>query len=364
MIVFEAVHAKFGDALLLRYPQGGQQRLWIIDGGPAGIWKGFLKPRLEQLRGDAPTLPVDLAMLSHVDDDHVNGVLQMIGGIAERKPGAATWLDIRRFWHNSFTDLVGSEAAFKAGQASLAGLEQGAAAGAMPQTHRAQAVLASIGQGRELRDYLVRLELEGNPPFGGVLSSASGQKTVDGAKVTVLGPRAPRLDALRTAWRKAAGKPAAVAGLFRDDLDESVPNLSSLVLLVEIDGRKILLTGDARGDDVVAGLREAMPRARLPMKLDILKMPHHGSDRNMTAEFLASFPADHYVISADGTFGNPEDNTLRAIVESRGKDERYTIHLTNPVDRLRQLLPELSRGRAFDFVFRAEADLSVVVELP
>lgn len=363
MIVFEAVHAKFGDALLLRYEHRGQQRLWIIDGGPAGVWKNFLKPRLEQLRGSAETLTIDLAMLSHVDDDHVNGVLQMIGGIAEKKPGAATWLDIRRFWHNSFADLVGSEAAAKAGQASLAGLAQGAEIAGL-KTHRELAVLASISQGRELRDYLVQLKLEGNQPFDEVLSSTSGHRDIDGAKVTVLGPRAPRLEALRKAWARASGSPAAVAGLFRDKLDESVPNLSSLVLLVEIGRRKILLTGDARGDDVVAGFEDALPNVELPMKVDILKMPHHGSDRNMTETFLRSFPADHYVISADGTFGNPEDNTLRAIVASRGPAEEYTIHLTNAIDRLQQLLPEISEGHAFKFAVRGENDLSVAITLP
>ena len=374
MIVFEAVHAKFGDALLLRYDHDGENRLWIIDGGPAGIWKNFLKPRLEQLRGGAETLTVDLAMLSHVDDDHVNGVLQMIGGIAENRPGAATWLDIRRFWHNSFADLLGSTAA-KAGQASLAGLAQDAkaaiagtgtlaAAGGDLQTHRELAVLASIGQGRELRDYLVQLKLEGNPPFGDVLSSTSGHRDIDGAKVTVLGPRTPRLDALRKAWARASGSPAAVAGLFRDSLDASVPNLSSLVLLVEIGKRKILLTGDARGDDIVAGIKDAMPEVELPMKVDILKMPHHGSDRNMTEAFLQSFPADHYVISADGTFGNPEDNSLRAIVASRGPRDDYTIHLTNAIDRLQQLLPEISEGHAFKFAVRRAQDLSVAITLP
>jgi hypothetical protein len=374
MIVFEAVHAKFGDALLLRYEHGRKQRLWIIDGGPAGIWKNFLKPRLEQLRDGAETLTVDLAMLSHVDDDHVNGVLQMIGGIAENRPGAATWLDIRRFWHNSFADLLGSEDGAKAGQASLAGLEQGARAamagtgtlaiaGGKLRSHRELAVLASIGQGRELRDYLVQLKLEGNPPFDDVLSSTSGHRDIDGAKVTVLGPRAPRLDALRKAWARASGSPAAVAGLFRDTLDASVPNLSSLVLLVEIGKRKILLTGDARGDDIVAGIKDAMPGVTLPMKVDILKMPHHGSDRNMTKAFLQSFPADHYVISADGTFGNPEDNTLRAIVASRGPRDEYTIHLTNAIGRLQQLLPEISEGHAFKFAVRGDQDLSVAITL-
>jgi beta-lactamase superfamily II metal-dependent hydrolase len=136
------------------------------------------------------------------------------------------------------------------------------------------------------------------------------------------------------------------------------------VLLVEIGRRKILLTGDARGDDIVAGFKDAMPDVELPMKVDILKMPHHGSDRNMTKAFLQSFPADHYVISADGTFGNPEDNTLRAIVAARGPDEDYTIHLTNAIGRLQQLLPKLSKGRAFKFAVRGAQDLSVTITLP
>ena len=38
--------------------------------------------------------------------------------------------------------------------------------------------------------------------------------------------------------------------------DESVANLSSIVLLAERDGRTALLTGDARSDFVVKGLEE------------------------------------------------------------------------------------------------------------
>ena len=43
----------------------------------------------------------------------------------------------------------------------------------------------------------------------------------------------------------------------------------------------MLLTGDARGDDVLAGLREAGLLRRSPLHVDVLKLPHHGSDRNV-----------------------------------------------------------------------------------
>lgn len=371
MIRFEALNAKHGDALLIQYPWKNRKRLWIIDGGPKGVWKQTLKPRLEELRGDDSELAVDLAMLSHVDEDHVTGILQMTKGLAEQEDGAADFLEIKQFWHNSFRDIVGSSASLQAGMTSLAGTQaraQVAMASADPQLNigdgsldqRAVAVLASIGQGRELRDYLTKLQLSGNEPFGGTLSSKSGSKVVDGAKVTLVGPIKSRLDAFRQKWKSESGNAAALAALFRDDLDESPTNLSSLVMLAEIAKRKILLTGDARGDDIVDGFKDA--GLDLPSKLDILKMPHHGSDRNITEKFLRSFPAKHYVISADGKYGNPDSDTIENIVSVRG-DGDYTLHFTNDVKGLKTQLTKLQKTRSFEFEIRAKSAPSLAIEL-
>jgi beta-lactamase superfamily II metal-dependent hydrolase len=371
MIRFEALNAKHGDALLIQYPWKNRKRLWIIDGGPKGVWKQTLKPRLEELRGDDSELAVDLAMLSHVDEDHVTGILQMTKGLAEQEDGAADFLEIKRFWHNSFRDIVGSSASLQAGMTSLAGTQakaEAAMTSADPQLNigngsldqRAVAVLASIGQGRELRDYLTKLQLSGNEPFGGTLSSKSGSKVVDGAKVTLVGPIKSRLDAFRQKWKSESGNAAALAALFRDDLDESPTNLSSLVMLVEIAKRKILLTGDARGDDIVDGFKDA--GLDLPSKLDILKMPHHGSDRNITEKFLRSFPAKHYVISADGKYGNPDSDTIENIVSVRG-DGDYTLHFTNDVKGLKTQLTKLQKTRSFEFEIRAKSAPSLAIEL-
>jgi hypothetical protein len=374
MIRLEALNAKHGDALLLHYKNGGKQRFWIIDGGPGGTWNKVLRPRLEEIRGNKSELIVDLAMVSHVDEDHVTGMEQMTRGLASNARNAPTFLEFRRFWHNSFADLVGSEASFQQGMASLASA-QGAAVAALAsdtstvrlgsaelEDRREIAVLASINQGRELRNHIEKLQLSGNEPFGDTLSSKSGKKKVDEASVTVVGPIKSRLDVFRQKWEDATGKPAAMASLFREDLDDSPTNLSSIVLLVEIGQRRILLTGDARGDDVLDGFKDAKLGSKLPMKLDILKMPHHGSDRNMTEKFLEAFPADHYIVSADGRHGNPDPNALKAIVQVRGND-KYKIHFTNKVGKLPQLMKKLSEGKKFKFAFRETQDPSIVVEL-
>ena len=56
MITFEALNAKHGDSILLRYNDGSEQRLWVIDGGPGGVFKDSLWPRLEELKGDEEAL--------------------------------------------------------------------------------------------------------------------------------------------------------------------------------------------------------------------------------------------------------------------------------------------------------------------
>jgi hypothetical protein len=115
--------------------------------------------------------------------------------------------------------------------------------------------------------------------------------------------------------------------------DSSVPNLSSIAAVARFGGKSILLTGDARGDYLLEGLRsEGQLDAAGKLHVDVLKLPHHGSDRNVERAFFKSITADHYVASADGTYGNPDRPTLEMIMDARGKDAVYTIHLTYPLD--------------------------------
>ena len=47
----------------------------------------------------------------------------------------------------------------------------------------------------------------------------------------------------------------------------------------------------------------------------MVKVPHHGSQKNVSAKALALVPAKHYVISTSGErFGHPDDVALARIV--------------------------------------------------
>jgi hypothetical protein len=63
--------------------------------------------------------------------------------------------------------------------------------------------------------------------------------------------------------------------------------------------------------------------------VDVLKLPHHGSIRNVDEHFFARVRARNYVISANGRDGNPEDQTLALLCDARLSDmDLWTLWLT------------------------------------
>ena len=80
----EVLRARKGDCLLLHYGTTTKPGLALIDGGPDDVYQPFLRPRLEELRAergidDDDEMIIDLMMLSHIDDDHVAGLLEFTG---------------------------------------------------------------------------------------------------------------------------------------------------------------------------------------------------------------------------------------------------------------------------------------------
>src|SRR6185312_11229170 len=128
-------------------------------------------------------------------------------------------------------------------------------------------------------------------------------------------------------------------------LDNSVPNLASIMFLAEIKNRKILFTGDGLGRDVIDQLsKNKMLDKNGKFYVDVLKVPHHGSERNTSIEFFKTVIAEYYIISANGRDDNPSLNTLRWIIESGKTGKRpKKIILTNMTPNVRKILEEYNQ---------------------
>jgi hypothetical protein len=341
--------ARKGDCLLLHYGTKDDPGLALIDGGPGQVYKPHLKPRLTQIRkarglGSDESLPIDVLMVSHIDDDHIKGLLELTNELVNAKDSKQPLpLKVSSVWHNTFDDIIGNKpdellasvqasfgAAALSGEPDTEGLEPDAAM-----------VLASIGQGYRLQADVRRLKFRINPEFDGKLVMATDDgKSIDMGKklkLVVTGPMKTELLALQKdydTWLKNPDNKKKAKEALASFTDVSVPNLSSIVMLAEVGAKRMLFTGDARGDKILQGLElVGLLNPGGKMHMDILKMPHHGSDRNLDPIFFQRISADHYVFSGNGEHGNPERETLQMLLDESG-DKEFTIHLTYPIDEI------------------------------
>jgi beta-lactamase superfamily II metal-dependent hydrolase len=379
LFTLEVLKAHEGDCMLLHWGTGDDPKLAVIDGGPTDTYQSVLRPRLDQIRDNRglDQLEIEFVMVSHVDNDHIVGVKQLFsalyGEVQANTPEAAREIRVRRLWHNAFDDIVNNALNAHYGQFEASFTAD--ASGALPPASEGRIkaeledqgeepdeaahlanditkVLAAHPEARDLRDkhrYLYQQHAIArlNAPFtnqgGATLITASltpEPVSVGGLFFHVVGPMDAEIAALQAKFdeylqlNRLNTAEAALAAYS----DPSVPNLSSIVCMARMGegeaARTILFTGDARGDKMIAGLRGAGyldGGADEHMHVNVLKVPHHGSDRNVRPDFFRKITADVYVLSGDGKDGNPDRATLEWLIESRAPDDQFRIVMTYDV---------------------------------
>jgi hypothetical protein len=368
MFKLRVVQAEFGDCLILEFGTAQDPHYVLVDGGPDGIYQRHLGPELRRIGQDGGAL--DLVVLSHVDNDHTVGLLDLLGELEEQRGNnAPATIAASALWHNSFSRTIGSGTNIEPRLRSML-----AAAGAAAQVMSAtDAAVAGIGEGNSLRRKALTLGFELNAAFPGDLISvddAPAPVTLANLSVRVVGPTRANLDELRREWEEWLDEHEAALGsedpVVAANADRSVPNLSSIMLLAEADQKTLLLTGDGRSDHLLQGLRQARLLADDgSLHVDVLKVAHHGSDRNATKRFFRTVTADTYVLSANGKDGNPDLATLIWIVEAaKAQGRSIELVLTNETPSVRKLRAEYD-GDEYGYrttVLPPGAD-SIVVEL-
>jgi hypothetical protein len=343
MFKLHVIQAQFGDSLLLQFGRPKKARHVLIDGGPAGNYAGYLQAALTEIVG--PGGKLDLVMLSHIDNDHIVGILDLFAAIeddqaSERPPR----IQVAQLWHNSFArslDPTGQILQRLQSMMAMAGLVNIA----MPLATNA---FFGVREGNRLRLMAQKLQIAANIGFANDLISVETAKQgirYGPLELRIAGPTRANLKALQAEWlawlaktaEKIASDPASAAMV-----DRSVPNLSSIVLLATCNGKAVLLTGDARADHILAGLHTAGLAKRGRIHVDVLKVQHHGSERNATREFFTCVTADIYIISANGRYGNPDLATLQWIVESAHARKRaVSLVVTNETESTKGLQEKL-----------------------
>lgn len=341
MLTLSVIQAEFGDCMLLRFGRSKPKHI-LIDGGPSGTYAKHLRPMLEQVRQKADCL--DLMILSHVDNDHIIGLLEMMAHMVDqRAKNQPELLPVRALWHNAFQRAEGSGAEIGSR------LEAGMAGQQGTSFAEANAVTFGIKEGNKLLLAAQELDIPVNPDTGGKVittQTVGAPLKLDDLKLWIIGPTPQNLERLEKkwlAWLETYENRAPFADeIETDKIDRSVPNLSSIMLLAQSGRKKILLTGDGTSDDVLEGLRARnLLNKSGRLHVDVLKLPHHGSVRNIRRTFFDIVTARTYIISANGKYNNPDLATLIWLVSAVKKQHRKVqILATNRTEAIDQLVEE------------------------
>lgn len=353
----EALKAGRGDCLLIHFGDPEDPSLALVDGGPAGTYRNSLRPRLRTIGEERGHVRARLAMVSHIDADHVMGLLDLLNDLRDNRAAGEIPLGIDTLWLNTWDELIADELDTLVMSVSReVGLESldASLATDVPSaglTSRTGAVIGSVPTARRLRENVELLGIPLNQPFASLVwASPDGDwiQLGDGLEIRVVAPTLEWIEDHRRAWQRTLETQredveAGWAGV-ASFADASVAEVASLVTLLRLGGKQMLLTGDARGDHILQGLAAAGlldPDGRL--HVDLLKIPDQGSDRNVSPEFFQRIRADHYLISADGSHSNPELATFEMLLESRREDDRpFRIVLTYPPQEYRSF-----RGQSY-----------------
>ena len=356
-----------GDCLLLESADG---RLILCDGGMAASMRKVVRAELAKLR--ASNKPLDAIYVSHIDQDHISGVLALLedelawrvhdhhkknGDTDVKPPKVPRPPEIKAIWHNSFSaqldDLSGPVADLLA-----------AAAPALFQTRMPE--LMAVGEAlydiaTSIPEAIQVSHLAGDKLLGIPLNQLPGQDgpakllmlrpenkafKIGSMKLTIIGPREEDLKTLKKDWEKwlkaNRQKVRDIEKKMKEKMEEigadslataaidlaewsgipetkgvTAPNLASLMFMVEEKGKRLLLTGDSAGKEIFDGLTETGFLKNGHLHVDVHKVQHHGAKANLEKEFARVISADHYVFCGNGLHDNPEETVIRTIFNAR-----------------------------------------------
>jgi beta-lactamase superfamily II metal-dependent hydrolase len=302
-----------GDALLITGAKGNV----LVDGGVSAAYTEHISKELNRLTKNK--IPIDLACVSHIDDDHIGGFLKMIEDLVDwrvfdfhnnngngkvKPPKSFRPPEIREIWHNAFHDVVKENAGEI--EDMLAAHANILSASTNPLLVEMGEIAQSKGQAIQLSRRLKpeQLNIPLNKRFDNRLAMyREGTKAmkVGSLSIRMLAPFEEDLNKLRSEWNKwltankdqvkkirekvEKDKPFLEASTFPDiafyasmaeqmapvlleaiKVDNSTkqlgvrekvttPNLASIMFLITENKKQLLMTGDGHCADIIKGLR-------------------------------------------------------------------------------------------------------------
>ncbi|WP_179283155.1 MULTISPECIES: MBL fold metallo-hydrolase [Paenibacillus] len=350
MISVTMFPARNGDCFLVSYEneQGGQDHI-LIDCGYAETYKKYLREALMNIARKGEK--ISLFIITHVDQDHLLGAISFLKENNDKR-----FIEISEIWHNSYRHLQFSKE--KKGEIENSEkciLQQGIALGISNIQDIEDELIdshISLRQGSTLASLIYEGEYNFNTLFNNQAVSKETNQRIQLANLDILllSPDKNKLDALSQEWMsylkserynfslsnekifddayeffmlsqsdsetkdeqvsiQNAVNMEYISNNERVDIDTTILNGSSIALYLSFRDKKLLFLADAHPDILTSSLLELRTLGAIDAdsKFDLVKIPHHGSSKNMTSALAKLTLSKKYLISTNGKVHNHPD---------------------------------------------------------
>lgn len=292
-----------GDCIVIKIHRDNVHQIIIVDSGMGRQCNTLLLKEITEWNKTYG--PVDLVILTHIDNDHINGLIRILRN--EDIDNSS----IKKIWFNYGVKL---EEYFKSESSISIQIPN-------------NSLYTSYRQGRELFELLNEKNIELVAPV-----IAGDHVVVDEwLCIDVLAPLDNELNALLEdkRYESIVDNAELETSAEKNDYGYSVEvlnsrafsengvtntNASSIACLLSYSGHKILLLGDAKASTIEKRLRHLGASEVNPLKIDYCKISHHGSKSNTSGSLISIINCDKYMLSTNWKSGKPSKECLSRIV--------------------------------------------------
>lgn len=336
MVIFP-LRAAYGDALILESEHEGRTFRIVVDGGP--------QETADKIADHFLVIGhIDLLILTHYDEDHIMGVLKFFEQLKGNQ------CVVSRVWANC---------------ASIVDYDDDVEAAAYENAYKLSNKLSRLQKCGVIGEWVDDITTEKEPI------------TIGPFQIDVLSPTIAINNELKARYEKYIEE----NGLQDDpDLDEEISlarvqcdaskpldnlaetfkatsttfmNKTSIALRIIADGKTVLLLGDADANVIADSLSDLKSTKDNPMKVDLIKMSHHGSKSNINRKLLSLIDCLRFLFTTNGGTGgayHPDRQTIACLDSwlpaSNGKIILYFNYpLSQIMERNAGLLSDEERGK-------------------
>ncbi len=258
MIEIRVLQAHQGDCIWVRCVSEKTVNI-VIDVGTSTFKREF-KNLVEEINNKKEK--IDLLVFTHIDDDHIKGCIQYLQEKGEKI--------IDKVWINGSGSKVYSDM----------------------QEH-------SVNNISNLVSLIMKNNISMETPI------LEGKEYIFfGGKIKVIGPTKNQM--LKVAMEiehsnqvtehangKYVGNIIDVQDKYQPDTSDT--NKASIIMVLEFENKKILFTGDSTSENIIKAVDKYYPES----EFEVVKLPHHGSSRNISRELIRRLNTNQFIVSTN-----------------------------------------------------------------